>query len=359
MRVGLMIYGSLDTLSGGYLYDRRLVDHLRQQGDTVEVISQSWKNYPAHLLQNFDREMIARLERLEIDLLLQDEINHPSLFWMNRRLAGRLAAPRAAVVHHLRSSEQHPAGLRLIYRAVERAYLQTLDAFIYNSRTTRASVESLLGRQRPCVVATPGGDELGGGLLPVSPTKKPGDPLRVLFVGNLIERKGLHTLLAAVALPQARGCELSIVGREDVDPGYTTRVQKLAEKCGGRVRFLGRLTGPALRQAYRESDILAVPSSYEGFGIVYLEGMAAGLPALATTAGAAAEIIEDGKSGFLVPPENPRILADRLVRLANDPRRLAEMQSEARRRYRQFPTWEESMAQVRHFLLGLTRPASK
>ena len=53
MRIGLVIYGSLDTLSGGYLYDRKLVEYLRAQGDTVEVISLPWRNYAAHLTDNF------------------------------------------------------------------------------------------------------------------------------------------------------------------------------------------------------------------------------------------------------------------------------------------------------------------
>ena len=53
MKIGLIIYGSLDTLSGGYLYDRMLVDYLRAQGDTVEIISLPWRNYAAHLTDNF------------------------------------------------------------------------------------------------------------------------------------------------------------------------------------------------------------------------------------------------------------------------------------------------------------------
>ena len=53
LKIGLIIYGSIDTLSGGYLYDRMLVDYLRAQGDTVEIISLPWRNYAAHLTDNF------------------------------------------------------------------------------------------------------------------------------------------------------------------------------------------------------------------------------------------------------------------------------------------------------------------
>ncbi len=53
MKIGFIIYGSLDTLSGGYLYDRKLVEYFRSQGDTVEIISVPWRNYAAHLTDNF------------------------------------------------------------------------------------------------------------------------------------------------------------------------------------------------------------------------------------------------------------------------------------------------------------------
>ena len=59
MKLGLVIYGSLDTVSGGYLYDRKLAEYLRAQGDEVEIISLPWRSYAAHLTDNlFD--VVAR-----------------------------------------------------------------------------------------------------------------------------------------------------------------------------------------------------------------------------------------------------------------------------------------------------------
>ena len=86
MRVGLVVYGSLDTVSGGYLYDRELVAHLRRQGDSVEVFSLSWRSYGRHLTDNVSGSLFRRLAAAGLDVLLQDELNHPSLFWLNRRL---------------------------------------------------------------------------------------------------------------------------------------------------------------------------------------------------------------------------------------------------------------------------------
>ncbi|MFL7868236.1 MAG: glycosyltransferase family 1 protein, partial [Anaerolineales bacterium] len=80
MKFGLVIYGSLDTLSGGYLYDRKLVEYLRKQGDSVEIISLPWRNYAAHLTDNFHFRLPP-----DLDLLIQDELNHPSLLSANSR----------------------------------------------------------------------------------------------------------------------------------------------------------------------------------------------------------------------------------------------------------------------------------
>ena len=92
-----------------------------------------------------------------------------------------------------------------------------------------------------------------------------------------------------------------------------------------KVFFHGPLDNEELIEKLKSAHVLVVPSSYEGFGIVYLEGMAFGLPAIGTTAGAASEIINDGENGYLVPPDDDRMLAERLSRLAKDRDLLARM----------------------------------
>ena len=100
MKIGFLIYGSLDTLSGGYLYDRKLVEYLRAQGDEVETISLPWRNYATHLTDNLHFRLPA-----DLDLLIQDELNHPSLLSANTALR---TYPVISLVHHLRCSEQRP-----------------------------------------------------------------------------------------------------------------------------------------------------------------------------------------------------------------------------------------------------------
>ena len=108
MRVGLLIYGSLETISGGFLYDRKLVEHLRATGDHVEIISLPWRNYPRHLLDNLSQFLLKKFLNLQIDVMIQDELNHPSLAWLNGKIHAPF--PMIALVHHLRCDELRVAG---------------------------------------------------------------------------------------------------------------------------------------------------------------------------------------------------------------------------------------------------------
>ncbi|MBP6017194.1 MAG: glycosyltransferase family 4 protein [Candidatus Promineofilum sp.] len=356
MRVGLVIYGSLDTVSGGYLYDRQLVSALRKAGDHVDIISLPARAYALSLADNWSGEWRRRMDH-GYDILLQDELNHPSLAWANGRL-GRDRPPIVAIVHHLRGSETRPAWQNRLYRWWERRYLNSVDAFICNSYTTQQAVERELDGPRPSIVAYPGGDRLSR-LMAAEHWKSHSDdePLRLLFVGNLIPRKGLHVLLEALA--QVSGdWRLRIVGNPAVDPAYVRRLRETALRLEWveRVTWCGLLEDQALAAEMAAADVLAMPSEYEGFGIVYLEGMGFGLPALAATAGAAGEIISDGANGFLAVPGDVMALAGYIEALAAERGLLAQMREAALARYESFPSWAATTTAIRQFLLGIAHP---
>jgi glycosyltransferase involved in cell wall biosynthesis len=369
MKIGLVIYGSIDTLSGGYMYDRRLVEYLRAQGDAVEIISLPWRNYAAHLTDNFSfrlwngqhtayRHLAARLQNF--DILIQDELNHPSLIGANR---GKHPYPIISLVHHLRCSELRPKWQNDFYRVMEKKYLQSVDGFIFNSETTKGVVNNLIGNSKPDVVAYPPTDRFGGAISEKE-IKERGKPalsnaegkkeLRILFLGNVMERKGLHTLLEAVSYQQS-ALQVDVVGSLTTEPEYVKEMQEFATVNGlsSTVHFHGSLNNQPLIEKLKNSHILVVPSSYEGFGIVYLEGMGFGLPAIGTTAGAAGEVIRDGVDGFLIQPGDSHSLATKL-QIMNERRDvLVQMSLAARTRYLAQPKWNQTANQIRKFLLDM------
>jgi glycosyltransferase involved in cell wall biosynthesis len=136
------------------------------------------------------------------------------------------------------------------------------------------------------------------------------------------------------------------------EPRYSQAIQHQVDVSGlkFKVFFLGPLDNKDLIGKLKSAQALVVPSSYEGFGIVYLEGMAFGLPAIGTTAGGASEVIDDGETGYLLPTDDAGQLAERLSMLSKDRKLLARLSVNALARYRQQPAWEETAGKIREFL---------
>jgi len=357
MHVGLIIYGDLETLTGGYLYDRKLVDYLRSRGDRVEVISLPWRSYGRHLADNLSRSLLRRLREAKFDVLIQDELNHPSLFLLNLWLKDRVRYPIVTLVHLLRCSESRPAWLNRMYGAVERRYLRTVDGAVFNSNTTRATVKQLIGRDISGVVAYPGRDHLHYEFPAeeIAQQERRTGPLRVIFLANVLPGKGLNTLIDALSQMPPSSWRLMAVGSLTMDPSFSQSIRDQIVRAGlsDNVELVGAVPHDEIPGYLVRNHILAVPSRYEALGIAYLEAMGFGLPVIATTAGGAHEIISHGEVGFLTSPGDVNMLARYLRQINQDRDQLLKMSLAAYKRVSSHPTWDQSFARVRDFLQSL------
>jgi glycosyltransferase involved in cell wall biosynthesis len=330
-----------------------MVDHLERMGHRVDIISLPEKPYVPNLTDNLLSKWPQILQERRPDILLQDELSHPSLFLLNEKIKKVLGCPIITIVHHLRSSEVRPAWQNVFYRGVEKRYLKTIDGFIFNSETTRLVIANLLGEERPNVVAYPGGDhivsDIASGMI-LDRACKPG-PLKLLFIGNVIARKGLHILIDALSRLTDQNWQLTIAGSLSADRRYAGRVKRLITDAGlgQRVALMGGVDQETLMQLLENHHCLAAPSSYEGFGIVYLEAMAFGLPVIASTEGAIPEVVADGREGFLVPVGDSVTLANRIGILIHDRHHLARLGLAARSRYLKHPSWADSAGRIHNF----------
>ncbi len=355
MRVGLVIYGSIDTISGGYLYDRKLLGYLRACGDQVEIVSIPPGSYVSHLLDNLTFRLPS-----EVDILIEDELVHPSVLAANGMRPR--SVPIVSLVHNLHSSERRAAWQNGFYQQVEKLHLTSADGFIFNSTITRDSVTRLVGNDRPHVLAPPGGDRLGS-LAPDAVRVRAGHagPLRLLFLANVTPLKGLHVVLDALSGLPADCCTLDVAGSLTVDAVYARRMQARAAALPAPVRFRGVLDGGALVELLKNADVVVIPSYWEGFGISYLEGMAFGAPAIGTAAGAIPQMIRAGVNGYLSQPGDTLALRDILRRLSADRELLLRLSLQALQTFTQQPTWDESGAKIRAFLermLAERRPSA-
>jgi len=366
VRVLLVVYGSLETLSGGYLYDRTLVRRLEAEGHQVRVFSQPRRNpYLANLTGNVDPSLIREAVDWRPNVIVEDELNHPSLFHLNRTLKKRVPAPLIGLVHHLKSIEEGPVLEQAAARYMEKSFLAGLDGYIFNSDFTRQSVQAALGvplagspelMGKPFVVALPGKDRLASLPAPGVSPDRDGGVLRLLFLGNVIPRKGLHLLVAALARIAASPWSLSIAGGED--PGYGAEIRSQLRESGleSRVSWLGAVEDEELPGIFQRHDVLTVPSQCEGFGIVYAEALSFGLPVMAGELGGAGELVKHGENGFLIRWGDDEGLAGNLSRLIDSPGLLATMSRKARLKAETLPSWYESMGKIVQFLTNLAKP---
>ena len=349
----MAIFNGIETLTGGYLYNRMLVEYLQYKGHKVDIISQPYSNYYRQIFS-----LVKHLRQLPLDILIQDEATHPAFFLLNKHLRATVSYPIISIVHHLRSSERGSAWKKRLHGEIERRYLKTIDGFIFNSQTTRCSVESIVETESPYIVAYPGGNRFSACITKdeITTRAKATGPLRILFVGNVIRRKEVHTILTAIAQLPQDVCTLTVVGDLLMDKPYVSTIHHLVKEneLADRVLFLGSIPDNDLVTWLKRSHVLVMPSSYEGFGIVYIEGMGFGLPAIASTAGGTSEIITHGRDGLLMPVGDTGSLAGYLNDLHRDRNRLLSMSLNAHRRSESHPTWQMTTERILTFMKIMT-----
>ena len=168
----------------------------------------------------------------------------------------------------------------------------------------------------------------------------------VLFVGRLVEKKGVTYLvrsLPAVLEKQPR-VHLVIVGEGALRPGLEAEVRALG--ISSAVHFMGRLPHQDLPHFFHSADLFAGPSivdqggDTEGLGIVFLEAAASGLAIIGTGVGGSDELVQDGVTGLVVPPQDPQHLSEAILRLLDDPELRSELGHNAQKAVAARYSWE-------------------
>ena len=359
MHLGFVIYGSLKTLTGGYIYDRILVEHLQNQGHRVDIISLPLRNYRRHLLDNWSPALRSDLVAGPYDLLLQDELNHPSLFHINRSLRKKPRLPIVAVVHQVLCRQPRNILLNRIYQAIEKRYLESVDALIFNSDTTRRTVTALVDDRRPSIVASPAGNRLGQ--LPsinlIGSRARENGQLRLIYVGNVLPQKGLLPLIKGLSHLAHEIWHLTVVGSLTMDARYVRDVKQLIaqKKLSRQIKIAGPKDGNELANLFLQSHVFVMPYSHEGFGMAYLEAMAFGMPVVGSSHGAVKEFVKPGQNGFLIELDDFKSVNACIHSLHYDRRRLLDMSWAAFETYKKRPQWRDTMESIHKFLGALAR----
>jgi glycosyltransferase involved in cell wall biosynthesis len=177
---------------------------------------------------------------------------------------------------------------------------------------------------------------------PAERARNEDDPFTLLFCGRLNgphQQKGLDVLLKSLPTVLRRHrVVLKVIGTGP----RLNQYQRLARDLGvaEQVRFLGFVEHQDMPRHYQQADLFVLPSRRESFGLVLAEAMACGLPVVATRAGAIPEVVEDGTTGALVPPDDPAALASAVLSLLSDRERMKALGAAGAARVARLFTWD-------------------
>lgn len=224
--------------------------------------------------------------------------------------------------------------------------LELADTVFVASSFTRSTLIETPSGQGKDIVLVPYGAPVVTDAFPVA-QRHHGEPLRVLFVGSLGQRKGLRYLLEAIAR-LGSGFELTLIGRPP-----SANCAPLAKALQTH-RHIAALPHQEIFAEMRRHHVLVFPSLFEGFGLVILEAMACGLPVIATPHTAAPDVMTSGVEGCIVPIRSTDAIAAALTDLAEDESRRQSMAEAALQRAKTltWTTYRSGMAAALHARLG-------
>ncbi len=348
--VWFAIPGDPETLTGGYVYARRLKDALPAAGWTVRLLS--WPaSFPYPTAEDL-QAVRASLTALPpgatvlIDGLAYGAVPRSILEGLNLHIV--------ALVHHplARESGIAPADAAH-FEKTERAALTLAKRVVVTSPATAQTLAQDFGVSPSKLhVALPGTARApraaGAGDVPL-----------ILTVGTLTPRKGHDVLIAALAEIADLPWKSQIVGSKERDLATTALLRKLIDhhNLGRRITLAGEMSGDVLQDTYGRADIFALASRYEGYGMVFAEALAHGLPIAACADGAVSETVPND-AGLLTPPDDIRAFAGTLRRILTDRALRSRMADAAWRHGQTLPQWSDTAAAVARALSATVEAAA-
>ena len=347
MTLAFIVPGPLDQLTGGYLFDRHVVDGLRALGRTVRV-----HELPGHFpepdatARDAAATVLAGLSNGDVAVI--DGLALAAF--------ADCLTPEGAGRHRLVGFVHHPlvleTGLPLEMREAlalaEARLLPQLVGVLCPSHTTAWHMEEY-GVARGRVQVTPPGTAKPTG--PRAPRRE--GALRLLSVASICPRKGQLLLIEALAGLADRRWELTCIGSLTRDPDAALALEQAIARhgLGERVLLTGEWPPERLGAAYDEADVFVLPSYHEGYGMAFAEALAHGLPIVATTAGAIPETVP-ADAAMLVPPGDAESLARALAMVMDSAPLRLQLATGAARAGAALPDWPSA---VRRWVEALDR----
>ncbi|EBA11965.1 glycosyltransferase family 4 protein [Roseobacter sp. CCS2] len=345
-RAALAVPGDLTTLTGGYIYDRRLLHELRAQGVEVSHIALPG-SFPAPPAKDMD---IAFNQLAKVPVECPVIIDGLAFGALDPARVAQVRAPIIALIHHPLALENGLEAARAqdLY-ASERANLAHAAQVVVPSPHTAGLLVSDYGVPAGRIhIACPGTDR------PATPAR-PIDPPLILSVGIQLPRKGHDVLLRALAQITDLDWRAKIVGAP-LDATYAQDLQDLRQSLGltDRVTLTGQIDYDALGALFGSASLFALATRFEGYGIVFDEALVHGLPIISCAAGAVPDTVP-ADAGLLVPPDAPDAFADALRQVLGNADLRQNLATAAQTAGHALPSWQDTATIVATALAAITQ----
>ena len=314
VEVHFVVPGNINTLTGGYIYDKRIIAGLPQEGIEVKphfldngfpFPSASARARAASVVKNIPDGAILIIDGPALAPLWE--------LWESEHLRLHLVA----LIHHPLSQETGLKQQQVRTLALsERLALCFCERVIVTSVATRICLANEYNVENEIIrVVEPGVD------LTRQAKRRTGRQLHLICVGSVVPRKGHKILIKALSLIRKQSWSLTCVGDLERDPISAAEAINCVQRngLGGRIKFTGELDAAALRVEYGRADVFVLASFHEGYGMALAEALAHGLPIVSTRAGAIAHTVPRS-AGLLVEPGNALALSAAITRVLDEPR---------------------------------------
>jgi len=345
-RAAFAVPGSLETPTGGYAYDKRIISELERSGWQIALVDLGeefpWPSEPARSRARAQLMSVPTGWPVVVDGLALGALPD---------VASELGGPLLALVHHPLALEWglSPEQADMLRRSERLALACARGVVVTSPATARIVASDYSVPMERITVARPGNDPV-----PRAQGSRSGVP-HLLSVGAVVPRKGFDVLIGALAALARLEWRLTIAGDLTRDPDSVARLRSSIVRHGltRRIEMPGAVSSAQLAALYAGADLFVLASWFEGYGMAYAEALAHGIPVIGTKAGAIPDTIPH-EAGLLVDAGDVAALADALRRAIIDKALRRRLSEAALAAARQLPTWPQSARLFADALEALT-----
>ncbi|WP_331351685.1 glycosyltransferase family 4 protein [Cellvibrio sp. UBA7671] len=335
------IPGDINTLTGGYSYDRRLIAELQALGHKIEHLHLS-NRFPvpdAEALADAAAQFAALPDQA---IVIADGLAYGVMDTIAIQHAARLNI--IALCHHplMLEAGLSTAQMQQLFLAEQRALNAAKAVIVTSHMTGKILIEQFAIPATKIVVALPGTD-------PQTFAPCNGNPPVLLTLATLTRRKAHDLLIDALARIKHLEWSARFVGGMNFDPAWVALLKNKVATYGlkERILFVGNVADSA--SEYANADLFVLPSLFEGYGMAFAEALSFGLPIVAARTGAVPAVVPDS-AGILVAPDDLIALTDALHKLLADTSLRKQFQTGAQAAAHHLPNWKDTAAVVAHLI---------